>query len=425
MVTISKFSSSAFKIAKNNVSFGNAQTNSVNEQQDNRPVVKSAINAVNGRIGTNLFRMMNADLNEYGTADSYERVLEKERKCPVKMELAAINVSKKMSDQGILEKFGNDSTLGPLRAKLSIRHDEETGERYLCVGNRAGTIKRESRIVEAREIKDLPWKKLKIDVVVDCTGQFLTKEKIGEHLKAGAQKAIMSAPAKDDTKQVVYGINDETVSPVDKILSAASCTTTCIAPVIKLLDDKFEVESGNIDTIHSSTASQQLTDKAPALEKESGASKLRSALDSMIPTTTGAAKAIGKVIPHLNGKLDADAVRVPVSNGSLAIITLKLKNPTSKEDVKTILSNASKSEQYKDLIGIGGNNFVSKDVLGRHESAVIAPNQTKVSPDGKTVKVYAFYDNEWGYTRSLLDLTRKAGAQIAEERTGEKLSTMA
>jgi len=422
MLSITPFSSHALKSAPKQVRFGN-------DSSEDKPVVKVGLNSV-GRIGKNVIRQQFADEAPVKSSPTSQALVDKILNCPVDMRIKAVNVGKKMSDQDLIDTFEYDNILGHAKLNLSVKHDGD--KRYLTNGNPDKDI----RIVGEREINKLPWKEEGVDIVMDTTGVFKTKEggidtKTGrkkegleDHIKAGASRVILSAPAKDDTKQVVNGINDKEVSPADEIISSASCTTTCVVPIIKLVNDNFKIVSGNIDTVHSATSSQQILDR-PIPEGEKNPGKFRGILNNIVPYTTGAANAVVKVMPEMKGKLDADAVRVPVTNGSLAILTLNVEKPTTKEEVMAKLTEASKNPKTKDLIAIGHRAVTSADILGRHESAIIVPDKVKVSKDGKTIKIYAFYDNEYGYTRSLMDTTRKMATQVAEEKTGRTLSAQA
>lgn len=243
----------------------------------------------------------------------------------------------------------------------------------------------------------LPWKELDIDIVLECTGIFTSGEKCQAHLDAGAKHVIISAPAKDDVKTIVYGVNHEILNKDDKVISAASCTTNCLAPVLGLIDKKYGIVKGFMTTVHAMTNDQETLD----IPHKKGISSRRGRAASLniIPTSTGAASQIGKVIPHLNGKLDGIAFRVPVGDGSVIDVTLELKNNTSAEDVNNMFkSNQSKVLKYTD------EPIVSGDIIGEECGATVDGLLTNVvEEDGRQLlKVVAWYDNEVGYTAQMI-----------------------
>ena len=243
----------------------------------------------------------------------------------------------------------------------------------------------------------LPWGKLGVDVILECTGVFTSKEKCQAHLDAGAKHVIISAPAKDEVKTIVYGVNHETLSKDDKVISAASCTTNCLAPVVKLLDDRFNVVKGFMTTIHAMTNDQETLDIPH--KKGIMARRGRAASLNIIPTTTGAASQIGKVIPHLNGKMDGVAFRVPVGDGSVVDVTLELEKPVTKETINNIFkSSQSKTLKYTE------DPIVSSDIIGEECGALVDGLLTNVVDDNghQLVKVVAWYDNEVGYTAQMI-----------------------
>lgn len=243
----------------------------------------------------------------------------------------------------------------------------------------------------------LPWKELNVDVVLECTGVFTSAEKCQAHLDAGAKHVIISAPAKDEVKTIVYGVNDNILSLSDKVISAASCTTNCLAPVLKLIDDKFGIKKGFMTTVHAMTNDQETLDIPH--KKGIKARRGRAASLNIIPTSTGAASQIGKVIPHLNGKLDGIAFRVPTGDGSVIDVTLEIEKNTTIEDVNNMFkSNQSKVLKYtKDPI-------VSSDIIGEEVGATVDGLLTNIiEEDGKQLlKVVAWYDNEVGYTAQMI-----------------------
>ena len=243
----------------------------------------------------------------------------------------------------------------------------------------------------------LPWKELNVDVVLECTGVFTSAEKCQAHLDAGAKHVIISAPAKDEVKTIVYGVNDDILSLSDKVISAASCTTNCLAPVLKLIDDKFGIKKGFMTTVHAMTNDQETLDIPH--KKGIKARRGRAASLNIIPTSTGAASQIGKVIPHLNGKLDGIAFRVPVGDGSVIDVTLEIEKNTTIEDVNNMFkSNQSKVLKYTD------DPIVSSDIIGEEVGATVDGLLTNIiEEDGKQLlKVVAWYDNEVGYTAQMI-----------------------
>lgn len=256
------------------------------------------------------------------------------------------------------------------------------------------------RVLANRNPAELPWGELGVDVVMECTGFFTTKEKASAHLKGGAKKVIISAPGgKDVDATVVYGVNHGVLKATDTVISNASCTTNCLAPLAKPLHEKLGIETGLMTTIHAFTNDQVLTDVY-----HEDLRRARSATQSMIPTKTGAAAAVGLVLPELNGKLDGFAMRVPTINVSVVDLTFTAKRATTVDEVNAILKAASEGE----LAGILGYNtlpLVSIDFNHDPRSSVFDATQTRVSADGKLVKVLSWYDNEWGFSNRMLDTT--------------------
>ncbi|MFW5977563.1 MAG: type I glyceraldehyde-3-phosphate dehydrogenase, partial [Candidatus Nanoarchaeia archaeon] len=239
---------------------------------------------------------------------------------------------------------------------------------------------------------------LDIDVVVESSGHFRTKELMQQHIDAGAKQVILSAPAKEDViPTVVLGVNEHTVDIANEpFLSNASCTTNCLAPLIKVLDDNFGVVQAFMTTIHSFTGDQRLVD-APHVDKRRG----RSAAINIIPTTTGAAIAVGHVLPHLSGKLDGIAVRVPIADGSLTDVVCQLEKKVTLEQINHLFSQVSKYH-LKNILAYSNQPLVSTDIITNPHSSIVDASLTKVQ--GNTVKLCAWYDNEWGYSNRLVDL---------------------
>ncbi|MBP7205305.1 MAG: type I glyceraldehyde-3-phosphate dehydrogenase [Candidatus Cloacimonetes bacterium] len=243
----------------------------------------------------------------------------------------------------------------------------------------------------------LPWKKLGVEYVIESTGVFNTREGAAKHLKAGAAKVILTAPAKDDVDAtIVMGVNHSSLQPEHAIVSNASCTTNCLAPVAKVLQDKFGIAGGLMTTVHSFTNDQRILD-LPHKDLR----RARAASMSMIPTSTGAAKAIGLVIPELAGKLDGIAIRVPTPDGSLVDLCVNLERETTKDEVNTAMKEAAET-YLKGFLQYSEEELVSIDIVGNHHSSIFDAPSTNVK--GKLVKVFSWYDNEWGYSCRVVDL---------------------
>jgi glyceraldehyde 3-phosphate dehydrogenase len=252
-----------------------------------------------------------------------------------------------------------------------------------------------------RDPKALPWGKLGVDVVLESTGRFVDEAGAGQHLTAGARKVVISAPAKGNVPTVVLGVNDDTLTGNETILSNASCTTNCLAPLAKILDEAFGIEKGYITTIHAYTADQNLQD-AP----HSDMRRARAAALSIVPTSTGAAKAVGLVLPHLKGKLDGVAMRVPVPDGSLTDLTAILKREVSIAEINAAVKKAAEGPM-KGIVEYTEDPLVSTDIVGNPHSCIFDADQTLVN--GTLVKVVGWYDNEWGYSNRTADLITRLG----------------
>ena len=256
------------------------------------------------------------------------------------------------------------------------------------------------RFSQQREPSQIPWSDNHVTTVVECTGRFLTQELASEHLKAGARKVILSAPAKDThVKTVVLGVNDHKLSQDDVVISNASCTTNNVAPIVEVIKSLADIDLCNISTIHSYTSDQRLHD-APHKDLR----RARAAEHSIIPTTTGAAEAITKIFPELDGKVDGGAIRVPVSNGSMSEITFNLAEHVSMDEVNNAMIERAKSD-LKGILGIVTDPIVSIDIVGSPLSSAYDSGLSKSF--GKVVKIIAWYDNEAGYSNRLLELAKK------------------
>ncbi len=250
-----------------------------------------------------------------------------------------------------------------------------------------------------RDPKNLPWKELNIDVVLESTGRFVDEAGAGMHLQAGAKKVVISAPAKGNIPTVVLGVNDDTLTGEETIVSNASCTTNCLAPMAKVLDDVFGIESGYMTTIHAYTADQNLQD-AP----HSDMRRARAAALSIVPTSTGAAKAVGLVLPQLKGKLDGNAMRVPTPDGSLTDLTVVLKRAATVEEINNAIKQASETS-LKGYLEYTTDPLVSVDIIGNPHSCIFDSQLT--AANGTLAKVVGWYDNEFGYSSRVADLIVK------------------
>ncbi len=281
----------------------------------------------------------------------------------------------------------HDTAHGPFKGTVEVDADS-----LVVNGDRI-------KVVAERDPAKLPWKALGVDVVLECTGLFTSKAKAGAHIAAGAKKVIISAPGdKDVDRTIVFGVNDKTLKASDTVISNASCTTNCLAPLVKALDDRIGVTSGLMTTVHAYTNDQVLTDVY-----HSDLRRARSASHNMIPTKTGAAAAVGLVLPHLNGKLDGFAIRVPTLNVSVVDLSFVAKKPTSVEEVNQAVRDAS-GKDLKGVLEYNQDPLVSSDFNHNPASSIFDSTLTKVS-DKTLVKVTAWYDNEWGFSNRMLDTT--------------------
>jgi len=304
-----------------------------------------------------------------------------------KINFVALNDLTSTENLAYLLKY--DSVHGKLNDKISFTKDA------LIVNGKKIPVFAE------KDPENLPWKKLKIDVVIESTGFFLTKELAGKHLKAGAKRVLLSAPAKEDSiKNFVYGVNHKTYNQkTDKIISNASCTTNCLAPVAKVLDEKFGIVSGLITTIHAYTSTQKMVD-GPSKKFRRG----RACAVNMVPTTTGAAIATCKVLPKLKGKIDGMAIRVPLVDGSITDFTCTLKKKVTEEEINKAMKVAAQKE-LKNVLEYSEEELVSTDILTNPHSAIFDSKLTQVV-NGNMVKVFVWYDNEWGYSNRMIDMIK-------------------
>lgn len=326
--------------------------------------IRVAINGF-GRIGRNVLRA----LYESGKREQ--------------IQIVAINDLADAATNAHLLKY--DSVHGQFSAQVSAEREA------LYVNDD------EIHICALRDPAELPWKELDIDVVYECTGLFTQRNKAAKHIEAGAKKVIVSAPAQDVDATVVYGINHQVLTADHQIISNASCTTNCLAPVAKVLNDAIGIESGQMTTIHAYTNDQNLSDVY-----HSDLYRARSATQSMIPTKTGAAAAVGLVLPELQGRLDGMAVRVPTINVSLVDLNFIASRDTSVDEVNQLLIDAA-SDSLQGVLEVNRLPLVSIDFNHNPASSVFDSTQTRVN--GRLVKVMAWYDNEWGFSNRMLDST--------------------
>lgn len=299
-------------------------------------------------------------------------------------ELVAINASGKLEDLAHLFRY--DTNYGKFDGEIEAVEDG-----FVINGKKIS-------VTAQRDPKEIPWKDLGVELVVDSTGAFRDREGLSKHLEAGAKKVIVTAPAKGEDVTVVLGVNEEKYDPENhNIISNASCTTNCLAPVAKVILDKFGVEKGLMTTVHAYTGDQKLLDN-----RHKDLRRARAAAVNVVPTTTGAAKAVELVLPELKGKLNGFAIRVPIPTGSLVDVTFQVEKGTTTEEVNKVLKEASENE-LEGILGYSEEPLVSSDYVGDPRSSIVDGLSTMVIDD--MVKVVSWYDNEWGYARRVIDLT--------------------
>ncbi|MDH4189049.1 MAG: type I glyceraldehyde-3-phosphate dehydrogenase [Betaproteobacteria bacterium] len=326
--------------------------------------IKVAINGF-GRIGRNILRAF------YESNKKHD------------LQFVAINDLGDAPTNAHLLKY--DTTHGRFKATVEVE-----GDALVVNGDRI-------KVVAERDPAKLPWKALGVDVVLECTGLFTSKAKASAHIAAGAKKVIISAPGeKDVDRTIVIGVNDKTLKASDTVISNASCTTNCLAPLVKAIDDKIGLVSGLMTTVHAYTNDQVLTD---VFHKD--LRRARSASQNMIPTKTGAAAAVGLVLPHLNGKLDGYAMRVPTINVSVVDLTFVAKRATTVDEVNAAVKAAADGE-LRGILEYNKDPLVSSDFNHHPASSIFDSTLTKVT-DGTLVKVGSWYDNEWGFSNRMLD----------------------
>jgi glyceraldehyde 3-phosphate dehydrogenase len=325
--------------------------------------MRIAINGF-GRIGRTVFRILNA-------RDDFE--------------IVAINDISPSDSLVYLLKY--DTVMGRFPDLVELKRDV------------LETSKNKVKMLEEKNPADLPWKELGIDVVIEATGTFRHMDTLSEHLKAGAKRVILTVPAKDEIDYtVVIGVNDDGLKKEHRIISNASCTTNCLAPMAKVLNDAFGIEYGAINTIHAYTNDQRLAD-VPHTDWRRG----RTAAENVIPTTTGAARAVGVVLPELKGKLDGIAMRVPVPDGSVVDLVVRLKQNVTPDHIHDVVKTAAASKRLKNVLEYSTLPVVSSDIIGNPRSSIYDAPFTRVI-EGNFVKTLNWYDNEWGYSNRVVDL---------------------
>ena len=328
-----------------------------------------------GRIGRNFWRAVDAQRAAGGTD----------------IEIVAVNDITDNKTLSHLLKY--DSILGRLPHSVTSTDEEIVVDGKGFKG------------LAVRDPAELPWKDLGVDVVLESTGLFTKREAAAKHLDAGAKKVIISAPATEPDLTVVMGVNDDAYDGSQTIISNASCTTNCLAPLAKVIDDAFGIEKGLMTTIHAYTQDQNLQD-GPHKDKR----RARAAALNVVPTSTGAAKAIGLVLPHLNGKLDGYSLRVPVPTGSITDLTVDLRQEASVDEVNAAYKAAAESGPLKGFLRYSEDPIVSSDIVTDPASCIFDAPLTKVI--GNQVKVFGWYDNEWGYSNRLVDITDLVASKL-------------
>ena len=325
--------------------------------------MRVAINGF-GRIGRSVFRILNQKEN---------------------IKVVAINDIFDKAALAYLLKY--DTVMGRFSENVSLE------------GDMLNTESQSVKLIAERDPSCLPWAEMGIDILIESTGIFRQKSQLEMHLNAGAKRVILTVPAKDEIDYtVVLGVNDDGLKPEHRIVSNASCTTNCLAPMAKVLDSEFGIELGVINTIHAYTNDQRLADVPHSDWRRS-----RAAAENVIPTTTGAARAVGKVLPELDGKLDGIAMRVPVPDGSVVDFNVRLKRDVNEKEINDAVYEASKNGPLKDVLQYSTLPVVSTDIIGNPHSSIFDAPFTRVI-EGNLIKTLNWYDNEWGYSNRVADL---------------------
>jgi len=305
-----------------------------------------------------------------------------------------------------VEVVGINDLVEPDYMAYMLKYDSTHGQFNGTIAVEGGHLVVNGKTIRVTAEKDpanLKWNEVGAEVVIESTGLFLTQETAQKHIDAGAKKVVMSAPAKDDTPTFVMGVNHKALKADQNIVSNASCTTNCLAPIAKVLDDKFGIEEGLMTTVHAVTATQKTVDGPSAKDWRGG----RGAYQNIIPSSTGAAKAVGLVLPQLKGKLTGMSFRVPVADVSVVDLTVRLKNGASYETIKAAMKEASEGE-LKGILGYTEDEVVSEDFKGDVRTSIFDA-KAGIGLNDNFVKVVSWYDNEWGYSNKLIDLVQEIG----------------
>lgn len=317
-----------------------------------------------GRIGRSIYRIITSQTNH---------------------KVVAINDLSDVESIAYLLKY--DTVMGNFEGDVEIK------------GKTLFTPNQQVKIIAEPNPSKLPWSENNVDVVIEATGIFRSKEQITNHINAGAKKVILTVPAKDEIDYtVVLGVNEEKIDSTHNIISNASCTTNCLAPMAKIIDENFGIVKGVINTIHAYTNDQRLADVSHKDLRRS-----RAAAENIIPTSTGAARAVGKVLPNLDGKLDGIASRVPVPDGSAVDLFVELEKKTTLEEFNSVVKMASNSDRLKNILEYSESPIVSTDIIGNSKSSIYDTSGTNII-NGKYLRVLNWYDNEWGYSNRVVDL---------------------
>ena len=305
-----------------------------------------------------------------------------------------------------IEIVGINDLVEPDYMAYMLKYDSTHGQFQGTIEVKDGNLVVNGKTIRVTAEKDpanLKWDEVGAEVIIESTGLFLTQADAQKHIQAGAKKVVMSAPAKDDTPTFVMGVNHKELRADQNIVSNASCTTNCLAPIAKVLNDKFGIVEGLMSTIHAVTATQKTVDGPSAKDWRGG----RGAYQNIIPSSTGAAKAVALVIPALKGKLTGMAFRVPVADVSVVDLTVKLEKPASYEDIKAAMKEASEGE-LKGILGYTEDEVVSSDFIGETRTSVFDA-KAGIALNDNFVKVVSWYDNEWGYSNKIIDLAQLVG----------------
>jgi len=317
-----------------------------------------------GRIGRSIYRIITSRTNH---------------------KVVAINDLSDVESIAYLLKY--DTVMGNFEGDVEIK------------GKTLFTPNQQVKIIAEPNPSKLPWNENKVDIVIEATGIFRSKEQIANHINAGAKKVILTVPAKDEIDYtVVLGVNEEKIDSTHNIISNASCTTNCLAPMAKIIDENFGIVKGVINTIHAYTNDQRLADVSHKDLRRS-----RAAAENIIPTSTGAARAVGKVLPSLDGKLDGIASRVPVPDGSAVDLFVELEKETTIKELNSIIKSAANTDRLRNILEYSESPIVSTDIIGNSKSSIYDTSGTNII-NGKYLRVLNWYDNEWGYSNRVVDL---------------------